>query len=100
MDYTYALIKLPSLSSCDKTFTIRVPCHSGQTVFMGLRHFGPQLPRLVNTEIDVGSEKAVERKWGKGDNKKKTLGKCGGRVRTRILKGNGRDGRRGEEKGQ
>lgn len=53
---TYTLIKLPPLSSSDKAFAIRVPGHTSQTVFMGLGHFGPQLPRLVNKRIDREEE--------------------------------------------
>lgn len=51
---TYTLIKLSPLSSGDEAFAIRVPRHAGQTVFMGLGHFGPQLPRLLIKGIGRG----------------------------------------------
>lgn len=64
---TYTLIKLSSLSSSDKAFAIRVPGHTGQTVFMGLGHFGPQLPRLVMEGIGRhGGKIEEERKIGGG----------------------------------
>lgn len=44
---THTLIKLSPLSSGDKSFAVWVPGHAGQTVFVRLRHFGPQLPRLA-----------------------------------------------------
>lgn len=70
---TYTLIKLSPLSSCNKAFAIRVPGHTGQTVFMGLGHFGPQLPRLVTKGIVKESRKTEEKRkiGGKGDSKKK-----------------------------
>lgn len=48
---THTLVKLSSLSTGDKSFAVRVPGYAGQTVFVGLRHFGPQLPRLAVQEI-------------------------------------------------
>lgn len=78
------MIKLPPLSSSDKAFAVRIPGHTGKTVFVGLGHLGPQLPRLAkngtrrgrrNTEKEMGEgrERAKGRvsKSGGGMSKKK-----------------------------
>lgn len=38
---THTLVKLASLTSCDKAFTIWIPSHAGQAVFMRLTHLCP-----------------------------------------------------------
>lgn len=67
---TYALIELAPLASRDKAFAVGVPGHACQTVLVGLRHLGAQLPRLVKRR----EWRAEGRAWkqGKGE-KKKTL---------------------------
>lgn len=54
---TYTLIKLSPLSSSDEAFAIWIPGHTGQTVFVGLGHFGAQLPRLDTKAIDRDGSK-------------------------------------------
>lgn len=79
---TYTLIKLSPLSSCNKAFAVGVPRHTGQTVFMGLGHFGPQLPRLVTKGIVKESRKTEEKRkiGGEGRQREETLSKNGGGV--------------------
>lgn len=65
---THTLIKLSPLSTGDKSFAVWVPGYAGQTVFVGLRHFGPQLPRLAAEEIGrpFREERERERKTRQG----------------------------------
>lgn len=94
---TYTLIKLPPLSSSDEAFAIGVPGHAGQTVFVGLGHFGPQLPRLVNEEIRQRWWKSGggEKSKGGGRQQEETLSKSGGWVNKKKGEGKGWAKRRG-----
>lgn len=49
--FTYTLIKLSSLSTSDEALAVWIPGYTGKAVFMGLWHFSPQLPRLVQKVI-------------------------------------------------
>lgn len=77
---THTLIKLSPLSTGDKSFAVWVPGYAGQTVFVGLRHFGPQLPRLATEEIDRPFREGREREREKNKTGKKKWG-GGGRHR-------------------
>lgn len=61
---THTLIKLSPLSTGDKSFAVWVPGYAGQTVFVGLRHFGPQLPRLAAEKIGRSFREETEGGWG------------------------------------
>lgn len=65
---THTLIKLSPLSTSDKSFAVWVPGHAGQTVFMRLRHFGPQLPRLAAEERgrEKKARQGIKKKEGGG----------------------------------
>lgn len=72
---TYTLIKLPPLPSGDEALAVGVPRHTGQTVFMGLGHFGPQLPRLLIEGIvrDSGKNRRGEKYGGGRETARKNI---------------------------
>lgn len=82
---THTLIKLSPLSTGDKSFAVWVPGYAGQTVFVGLRHFGPQLPRLAAEEIgrpfreerEREKNKTGKKKWGGRETQGGALSKGG-----------------------
>lgn len=77
------------MSSGDESFAVRIPGHAGQTVFVGLRHFGAQLPRLANKGIEEGSRKTDEQtRTGGWDSASRHIKRRGGRSKR---KGAGRD---------
>ncbi len=45
--WTYTLVELPSLSSCNEALAVRVPGHAGQAVLMRLTHLCPQFSCLT-----------------------------------------------------
>lgn len=82
---THTLIKLSPLPTGDKSFAVWVPGHAGQTVFVRLRHFGPQLPRLA-------TEWLAEKRGREGEKNKSGREKNGGKGDTgrSVKQGRGR----------